>query len=266
METEDQKKADEWKNYRRPAAGRVLGGFVLVGVGALWFMQKMGYIFPPWLFTWKMLLVAIGIYIGARHLFRGIGWLIPIIIGLLFLADDLIPGFNIKPFIWPIVIVIAGLFMIFRPRSCRNRHWKHRHWRRHRYNRYYNEGKWEEETKLYDAPGSTEDRLDAVVVFGSTKKNIISKDFKGGEITCVFGGAEINFSQADINGRVELELNQVFGGTRLIVPPHWQIHPETVTFMGGIEDRRPDTKITESGKILIIKGTSVFGGIDISSY
>ena len=37
----------------------------------------------------------------------------------------------------------------------------------------------------------------------------------------MFGGAEINFMQADIQGRVELEVNQVFGGTKLIVPAHW---------------------------------------------
>jgi predicted membrane protein len=104
-------------------------------------------------------------------------------------------------------------------------------------------------------------------MFGGTKKNVISKDFKGGEVTCVFGGAEINLSQADINGKVVLEMHQVFGGTKLIVPPHWQVnHQETVAFMGGIEDRRPDTKDTDPNKILILKGTSVFGGLDISSY
>jgi predicted membrane protein len=266
METQDESKANEWKDvqeHRHPVAGRVLGGLVLVGIGAVWFMQKMGYLFPAWLFSWKMLLIVIGLYVGARHVFRGVGWLIPIIIGLLFMADDFIPGFNIKPFIWPIVIVIAGLFMIFRPRRCGNR-WRHK--RGNRYNRFYNKSKWEQPYNYSDVAGSTEDRLEAVVVFGGTKKNIISKDFKGGEVTCVFGGAEINLSQADINGKVVLEMNQVFGGTKLIVPSHWQVHPETVTFMGGIEDRRPDNKVTEPNKILILKGTSVFGGIDISSY
>ncbi len=277
METNDQKKIMEdwqdWHNYRHPPAGRILGGIVLVGIGAVLFLEKMGYFIPGWILTWKMLLIAIGIYVGARHLFRGFGWLIPILIGLLFLADDFIPGFSIRPFIWPIVIVIIGLFMIFRPKRRFNYHgwhnkWRHKHHRFHqRHQGFHHPVEWQQQDNYSGNQGSTEERLDAVVVFGSTKKNIISKDFKGGEVTCVFGGVEINLSQADITGKVTLELNQVFGAIKLIIPPHWQVHPdETVTFMGGIEDRRPQDNITEPGKVLILKGSSVFGGIDISSY
>lgn len=266
-ETPDQKETNQWQDYynhHHPAAGRVLGGIVLVGIGAVLLLEKMGYFFPHWVFTWKMMLIAIGIYFGAKHLFRGFGWMIPIIIGVLFLADDFIPGLDIYPFIWPSVIVMIGLFMIFRPkRMYRPQYWRHRG--SHNRGKLYNDGKWHE--KYYGTPDSSEDRLDAVVVFGSTKKNVISKDFKGGEITCVFGGAEINLNQADINGKVVLELNQVFGGTKLVVPPHWQVnHHETVSFMGGIEDRRPDNNSNETNKILIVKGVSVFGGLEISSY
>jgi predicted membrane protein len=275
-------KLQDWHEYRHPAAGRVLGGIVLVGIGVVLFLEKMGYFFPDWVFTWKMLLVAIGVYVGARHLFRGFGWLIPIIIGLLFLADDFIPGFKIRPFIWPIVIVIIGLFMIFRPKHMHRHQWR-RHWRHqgrtghHRFNPSYQGfghhgfsqhqgGECGHFDKQFGNTTSSEDRLEEVYVFSGTKKNVISKDFKGGEVTCVFGGAEINLSQADIHGKVQLELNQVFGSTKLIVPPHWQVNVETVAFMGGIEDRRPETNVTDPEKILILKGISVFGGIDISSY
>jgi len=266
MESEEQNKTNDVKEtvYDRhhPRSGRVLGGFILIGVGLILFLDKMGCYFPDWVFTWKMLLIVIGFYVGARHVFRGTGWLIPIIIGGLFLAEDLIPGFAIGQFVWPIVIVVIGLFMIFRPKRMDYAHRWERKWKR----RYRHQHDWRKYASGYDTFNSAEDRMDAVVVFGSEKKNIISKDFKGGEMTCVFGGAEINLTQADINGKVILEINQVFGGTKLIIPPHWRIQPETVTFMGNIEDRRMNTKDSDPNKILVLRGSSVFGAIHISSY
>lgn len=112
---------------------------------------------------------------------------------------------------------------------------------------------------------SSEDALEASVVFGSIKKNIISKDFKGGEVNCVFGGAVINLTQADINGKAVLEVNCVFGGAKLIVPQHWQVQAgELVTVMGGIDDKRPQQGASaNTDKILVLKGSAVFGGIEI---
>jgi hypothetical protein len=143
------------------------------------------------------------------------------------------------------------LFMIFRPKKKRDRF---NHWQRTRHGFSGSD------------TFSNEDYLDSTSVFGGIKKTIISKDFKGGEVTCVFGGAEINLMQADINGKVTLEATQVFGGTKLIVPSHWQVQPEMTAVLGGIEDRRPVIKETDPNKVLIIKGTSIFGGMEIISY
>jgi predicted membrane protein len=83
------------------------------------------------------------------------------------------------------------------------------------------------------------------------------------------GGAEIVLTQSDLNSsRVELEITQVFGGTKIIVPPHWKVSSDLVAIFGGIEDRRPlmSNQAISDEKHLVIKGTSIFGGIDIRSY
>ena len=49
--------------------------------------------------------------------------------------------------------------------------------------------------------------LDATSIFGGVKKNIITKDFKGGDVTSIFGGSEIILSQADID---KVELDSIF--------------------------------------------------------
>jgi predicted membrane protein len=94
----------------------------------------------------------------------------------------------------------------------------------------------------------------------------VSKNFRGGEIVNFFGGSEINLMQADINGRVHLEVVQVFGGTKIIVPSNWTVHSEMVAIFGGIEDKRPPQLNVAAEKVLVIQGTSIFGGIDIKSF
>jgi predicted membrane protein len=104
---------------------------------------------------------------------------------------------------------------------------------------------------------------------GSVKKNILSKNFKGGEITNVFGGSEVNLSQADIEKTATLELVNVFGGTRLIIPANWEVHSELVSVFGNIEDKRniqPNLKLRKCTKVLVLKGNTFMGGIEIKSY
>jgi len=67
---------------------------------------------------------------------------------------------------------------------------------------------------------------------------VLSKKFKGADITNVFGGAEINLSQADMESTATMELTNVFGGTKLIIPAHWEINSELVSVFGSIEDKR----------------------------
>jgi hypothetical protein len=100
------------------------------------------------------------------------------------------------------------------------------------------------------------------------KKNIISKNFKQGDVTVVFAGTELNFTQADFEEKAYLEVTAVFGGVQLILPAHWEIKSELVCVMGNVEDKRaiqPST-INESKKILILRGTVFMGGVEIKSY
>ena len=114
---------------------------------------------------------------------------------------------------------------------------------------------------------SQEDFVDSTSIFGGANKIILSKDFKGGDIVNIFGGTELNLTQADINGKAELEMTTIFGGTKLIIPSNWSIKSEATIIFGGIEDKRalpPAASTTD--KILVLKGTVIFGGIEIKSF
>jgi len=115
---------------------------------------------------------------------------------------------------------------------------------------------------------NSEGFIDAVSVFGGMEKNIVTKDFRGGDIVTFFGGTSLNLSQSDIKEKATLELTQVFGGTQLIIPSNWKLHSEMVSVFGSVEDKRGLHKDHSSDpvKTLVLRGTSVFGGIEIKSY
>jgi predicted membrane protein len=243
--------------------GKIIGGIFVVIAGTLFLGRELGADIPYWVFSWKMLVIAIGLYMGLKHRFRRWGWIIPVVVGGAFLAVDLYPELTIKPILWPSLIILIGLIMIFKPRRKwgRHRHWKK--WDKHNYSQDYKYC----ESRSYKETTSDGDTLDFSVVFGNIKRNVISKDFKGGEMSIVMGGGELNLSQADINGTVSLEVNAVLGGARLVVPANWMIKSELSSVMGSVDDKRQiNTGVShDPNKVLRLEGNVCMGGIEIIS-
>ncbi len=81
------------------------------------------------------------------------------------------------------------------------------------------------------------------------------------------GGAEINPMQADIQHPVILEVNNIFGGTKLIIPSNWDVKNEISAVFGGVEDKRSfNNSVPDSNKKILLKGSCVFGGIEVTNY
>jgi hypothetical protein len=174
--------------------------------------------------------------------------------------------------------------MLIRPKKS---YWGDHDWHRYRGGRHWH--RWQQRFENRFGPGTTtgtfesgreqttgggtesksfssEDYISATTVLGGVHKNILSKNFKGGDITIFMGGAELNLSQADIQGTAALDITQIMGGTKIIVPPHWTIRSELTSVFGNIEDKRQNIGNSNPEKVLIIDGTSVFGGIEIRNY
>jgi len=113
---------------------------------------------------------------------------------------------------------------------------------------------------------SSEDFVNATSVFGGVHKKIMSKNFRGGDIVTFLGGTEIDLTQADFTGTVRLDVTQIMGGTKIIVPPHWEVRSEVTALFAGFEDKRQQPAATNPDKVLIIDGTSIFGGIELKNY
>jgi predicted membrane protein len=255
------------KRMRRRGQNTASAGLFLLVIGGLLLAKQLGAGFPAWFFTWPMLLIGIGLFIGVRHGFRGGGWLFPIVIGAIFLADRISDDINLRPFLWPIIIIGLGLFFIFKPRRG--------HCFRNEAQDWQPRPALESGTTVNDGPtvtGATaapdsRDFIDTTSVFGGIKKNVLSKNLQGGEIVNFMGGSEIDLTQSDFTGRIRIETTNVFGGTKLIVPPTWDVQSEVVAVFGGVDDRRNTNANTiDPNKLVVIEGTCLFGGIEIRSF
>ncbi len=254
--------------------GKVFVGLLLLAIGGVYLLRDLDILFfPYWLFRWPMILILAGLYTGAKHNFRNNAWLFLTAIGIIFLLEP----FVYIP-VWPMILIVAGVFVIFRRnhRTARNITWDARTDRPQAdpfnpdatvdpLDAAYTK---DTGTNFSNASNLGPDFVDCTSFFGSVKRIVLSKTFKGGDIVNVFGGTEIDLSQADINGRVVIDITQLFGGIKLIVPPHWVVVSEAAAIFSGVDDKRRVFGAVQQNpdKVLVLKGTSIMAGIDIRTY
>lgn len=222
--------------------GRVIIGILLILLGALFFLHNYGLLdFPYEYFTWEYFFILIGIlfFFLSRNKTAGV----------VFMAIGL---FNLVPELWPLLLVLIGLYIIFGRGSCRH-------------NKIF-ESTVETESSTRSSSGN--DFVESVNVFGGGNKVIHSDNFRGGNIVSIFGGSEINLSNCKLaKGENIIEVTAVFGGTTIIVPPDWKMEVDILPIFGGFGDKRTKdpNKIFPDDRVLIIKGLVLFGGGEVKT-
>ena len=243
METNDYYRDDKPQHrHEHLSNNRAIIGVILVLVG----LRNTGF-FPGFIdhiiFSWPMLLITIGVIITIGSSGGKTSGIIVMAVGAFFLIPQIFrETFDINMF-WPSVFIIIGIIFIF----SRRRGWN----------------------SVSSSPQVGDDYIDYVHVFSGGERQIVSDNFRGGKVTAVFGGSEIDLTKARLApGVSELELACVFGGATVIVPDDWNVKIEVVPVLGGFGDSRklaPGRSI-DTSRQLIIKGAVVFGGGEVKSY
>ena len=225
---------------------RAIIGVILVLVGLFLVLRNTGF-FPDFIdniiFSWPMLLITIGAVITIGSSGGKTSGIIVMAVGAFFLIPHIFrETFDINMF-WPSIFIIIGVIFIF----SRRKGWN----------------------SVSTSPQVGDDYIDYVHVFSGGERQIVSDNFRGGKVTAVFGGSEIDLTKAKLApGVSELELACVFGGTTIIVPDDWNVKIEVVPVLGGFGDSRKlnPGRTIDTTRQLIIKGAVVFGGGEVKSY
>ena len=249
METNDnyrEVKPDNRQDHHHLTSNRPIIGVILVLVGLFLVLRNTGF-FPGFIdniiFSWPMLLITIGAVITIGSSGGKTSGIIVMAVGAFFLIPHIFrETFDVNMF-WPSIFIIIGVIFIF----SRRKGWN----------------------SVSTIPQSGDDYIDYVHVFSGGERQIVSDNFRGGKVTAVFGGSEIDLTKAKLAAGVsELELACVFGGTTIIVPDDWNVKIEVVPVLGGFGDARKlnPGRIIDTTRQLVIKGAVVFGGGEVKSY
>ena len=102
-------------------------------------------------------------------------------------------------------------------------------------------------------------------ILGGIKGTVNSQDFQGGELTAILGGCEIDLREASISeAEAVLDTFALCGGIKLRVPDDWSVIVRGISLLGEFADKTRPPK-TAPEKRLIVKGTAIMGGVEISN-
>ncbi len=255
--------------------GVFMGG-IIIAVGVLFLLDNMGIVrfHDVWQY-WPAILIVFGVArIAESHgpaaiVFGGIiaG------LGALLLLDNMgIVYFDWHMF-WPLLIIAWGLMMLLKPRPWGGgpgqslvdlaesadlaalavpADWA---------------AQWESAIRRpLTVSGSP--TLGLWTIFGGGRRQIDSQDFRGGEVSAIFGGYEVDLRMAAIaQGEAVIDVTAVFGGVEIRVPETWTVEARGIGVFGGFGDETRPPRADQIGtpQRLIVTGTAAFGGVAIKN-
>lgn len=260
------------KNKLTSKNNDLTAGIIILAIGGVLLLKAMGFWFPSWVFSWPMIFIAIGIVSLIKHNFQSGFGVFMLLFGAFFLLKEEIgiPD-EIRPFLIPIGLIVLGIFLILKRNKDRNRFTDD-------FFKSYNKTDKslgtspDQNNATFAKPKSIPftdngDTINVQALFTGIQKRVLSKNFMGGKVSAIFGGTDIDLSQADLADGAIINVEVAFGGVKLIVPPHWDLQMNVTNIFAGIEDKRmyPQSS-TDGTKVLRIYGSIIFGGLEIKSF
>lgn len=227
---------------------RITFGIILIAIGGLFLLNTLDVIdfhASRIIFSFPFILFVVGILIlinSSKKVFGGILTGVGSFLLIPRIFPDIHYGSNL---IVPLLFITLGLYLIFRHTQKKNH----------------------SDIDDYDYK-IKKDTIDDVSIFGGGTKVITSDSFKGGSITAIFGGSEIDLTNCKLaEGTNILDIVAIFGGTTIIVPKNWNIQLNVTPLFGGFSNKAfkvPNLEIDKT-RILIVKGVTIFGGGEVKT-
>lgn len=186
---------------------------------------------------WPLILLAL----GASKLRQGEGFstggFILVLLGAYLLVANFSPD-GIADSLWPLILVGVGVFLV--TKSVRGR-------------------------RAPTLPPADRDAfVEATAVFSGCRRQPQGQPFKGGDVTAIFGGIELDLRSAEPSPEpMVLDVFILFGGGEIRVPPGWAVDVRATSIFGGVGQKVADAPAGAGAPRLIITGSTLFGGLEI---
>lgn len=227
----------------RTVPGQIILGVIAIGFGALFLLDNLDvFDFRRFVSFWPMVLIVFGavkIY-DSRNTS---GYLIGgglILAGVMMTMHRLGYVYFSWRSVWPVLLMVGGAALLAKAMRTR-------------------------EQAIAPAPDlSKEDDsvIDVSALLGGFQRRIVSQQFKGGEVTAIMGGVELDLRQASFtDGDAVINVFAMCGGISIKVPPDWTVILQGTPILGGFDERTSAPH--DSPKRLIIKGYAIMGGLEV---
>ncbi len=227
----------------RSVPGQVVLGIIAIGFGTLFLLDNLDiWNFRRFISFWPMVLIVFGavkIYDSRTTS----GYLIGgglVLAGVMMTMHRLgYVYFNFRS-LWPVLLMLGGAALLFKAYRTR-----------------------EDATKPVVNLAEEDDSMIVVsALLGGFQRRIVSQHFRGGEVTAIMGGVELDLRQASISsGDAVINVFAMCGGISIKVPPDWTVILQGTPILGGFDERTSAPH--DSAKRLIIKGYAIMGGLDV---
>jgi predicted membrane protein len=256
---------------------RIVAGFVLIALGILFTLDTFGVVDAGSIGDyWPIVLIIPGILSlvwPRKHADRFWGAILVTVGTLLVLRNLGLLGFRFRH-VWPMVLVALGIYLIWRalegrrpagvgpggdgPGGLAQR-------RDGAIAGLQATSRLGEPISPGPAPPGGE-RLDEFAMFGGGDRMIRSQSFRGGNVTAIMGGFDIDLRDAQIEGdSARIETFVMMGGIDLKVPENWNVVLDVTPFMGGADYNPRNRRAPPEGpqKVLTVSGFVFMGGIEV---
>lgn len=229
---------------------KIIAGILLILIGLFSISGNffgLPFHFTHYIFSLPGLLMIIGIVVLINHNDSFLGVTLVGAGGLWFLSrySDIPIKYYFFEY-WPVLLILLGISLILKRNGYK-----------------------EKIAEFTDTTKLDLDYIDDVSIFSGGRKTINSQEFKGGKVTVIFGGSDIDLHEANLaEGTNFLNITAIFGGIDIIVPRDWKVITNVTSLFGGVDDKRiiNPNQVYESNKVLIIKGLVLFGGCELKNY
>lgn len=230
----------------------ITAGLILLTVGIFMLLERMDIFDVTRLLTWPVIIIAVGVIILVRNRMNSGFGLLLVLVGSFFLIkrEGWLP-YGYETYVIPVALIILGMyFLVIRSSKGNNSDWEVE----------------QEFSKRKDKFDDDSDLLKTEALFGSVRRIMLSKNFKGGKVSATFGNAFIDLSATELQDGATLHFEVTFGGVKLFIPSDWELKTDVGNTFASVEDKRVFPPSGEAGnKILRLTGSVTFGGLEIIS-